>query len=698
MQKSLIIVESPAKIKTLKNFLGNNYEVLASMGHVRDLPKNKLGVLIDKDFEPEYIKMPERRDIIAKLKIAAENADIIYLASDPDREGEAIAWHLQEILKASNAKRITFNEITKSAVIESLKNPTTINMDLINAQQARRILDRLVGYKLSPLLWSKIQKKLSAGRVQSVAVRLVCDREKEIDAFISEEYWDIKANLKTNKYKTEFEATLISHKKEKLALKTKDETDKIISDLNNAKYIVTNVEKSVKQRRPALPFVTSSLQQEAARKLGFTSKKTMSIAQQLYEGVELENGATGLITYMRTDSTRISEEAQKEVKGYILDNYGDKYIIQYKQKNKGGAQDAHEAIRPTSILRTPKEIKEFLMPEQYKLYKLIWQRFLAAMMAPAKYNITTALIDANEYQFRSTGSTLVFEGFTKVYTEGKDDNNAEDSDMPPLPNMSVDEILNLLGIKGNQHFTQPPARYTEATLVKALETNGIGRPSTYSTIISTIQDRKYTEIKEKKFYPTKLGVLVTDKLSEYIPLVMDIKFTADVEKKLDIVEEGKLNWVDLLRSIYKPFEKQLTKAKENMEKVKIEPTLIDEACPTCGKPLCIRNGRYGEFIGCSDYPKCTFIRTIQKTIDIKCPKCKDGNVIEKMSKRRKIFYGCDKYPKCDFVSWYKPTNLICPECNSLLGEWKAGGKLTGYKCTNNDCKYKEYLKKKEQGE
>ena len=696
MPKSLIIVESPAKTKTLKNFLGNSYIIEASMGHVRDLPKSKLGVNIEENFQPQYSKLAERKDVITRLKTAAKKVNTVYLASDPDREGEAIAWHLKELLKLDNVKRITFNEITKSAVTESLSHPKDINMDLVNAQQARRVLDRLVGYKLSPLLWSKIKKNLSAGRVQSVAVRLICDRERQILAFIPVEYWDIKAELKPLNKDQSFEAQLVTINGKKAELSSEKETSSVLNQLNGAIYDISSIKNTVKKRNPALPFVTSTLEQEASRKLGFSTRKTMSIAQQLYEGIELgQDGHIGLITYMRTDSTRISKEAQDEVKSYIKENYGDKFLAVYKQKNNTSAQDAHEAIRPTSITRIPQNISKYMTNDQSKLYKLIWQRFLASMMAPAEYNVMTVEIMANDCKFRATGSTIKFEGFTKVYTEGKDDTIKEDEDMPPLPLMKEGDRLNLIKLIPKQHFTEPPARYTEATLVKSLESNGIGRPSTYHAIISTILDRKYVELNEKKFIPTDLGFIVNDKLIEHFPIIMDIKFTADVEKELDMVGEGKLEWTALLKKLYDPFEEQLNKAKAEMIKVPMEPTISDQVCPNCGKPMYVRESRFGEFLGCSDYPECKTTMPLAKKIDIKCPNCSDGNIIEKKSKKSKIFYGCDKYPDCTFVSWDRPTDKKCPECGNLLGEWRYGGKLVGYRCTSLDCKYQKYRSKKQ---
>lgn len=692
MPKSLIIVESPAKTKTLKNFLGSDYVIEASMGHVRDLPKNRLGVKIDDGFQPQYVSIPERRDILKKLKEAAGKVDVVFLASDPDREGEAIAWHVRECLKLKNSRRIQFNEITKSAVLDALANSHDIDMRLVNAQQARRVLDRLVGYKLSPLLWRKIKKNLSAGRVQSVAVRLICDREREITAFVPVEYWHIIASLTPKPKEHVFEAKLILDAGEKLEIHNQQESDALLKALEGAEYRVAKVKKSEKRRNPAPPFITSTLQQEASRKLGFTARRTMMFAQRLYEGIDLGGeGSVGLITYMRTDSTRVAKEAQDAARDYIKANYGPDYVpAQARQVTRKGAQDAHEAIRPTHIDRHPDQIKQYLSPEQYKLYRLIWQRFVASQMAPAVYDVVTIDIAANRFTFRATGSTVKFPGFIKVYTEGKDEEKiTADEDMPPLPEMSEGEVLDLRKLVPEQHFTEPPPRYTEATLVRTLEEKGIGRPSTYASIISTIQDRKYVELKEKKFHPAELGFIVTDQLVKHFPEIMDISFTAGVETRLDNVEEGELDWVQLLRDFYGPFEKELEAAVEQMEKVKVEPKVSDQVCPNCGKPMLIREGRFGEFLGCSGYPECKTTMPITKKVDVKCPVCGEGDVAEKRSRKGKIFYGCTRYPECTFTTWDKPISRHCPKCNGLLGERRFKGRLTGYRCTNKECDYQE---------
>lgn len=693
MAKSLIIVESPAKTKTLKNFLGSNYTVEASMGHVRDLPKSRLGVDIEHNFNPQYVSIPERRDVIKKLKEAAKKADVVYLASDPDREGEAIAWHLQEVLKLDDkARRIQFNEITKSAVEEGLRNAHSVNIDLVNAQQARRVLDRLVGYKLSPLLWRKVKKNLSAGRVQSVAVRLICDREREIMAFVPVEYWSITATLTPKPKEHLFQAKLIQRAGEKIEIHNQQEADAILKALEGAEYKVANIRKNEKRRNPSAPFITSTLQQEASRKLGFSARRTMMVAQQLYEGIELGGeGSVGLITYMRTDSTRVAKEAQDEAREYITATYGPSYIPEKpRQVARKGAQDAHEAIRPTSVLRHPDEIKKYLNNDQNRLYKLIWQRFVASQMAPAVFDVVSVDISAVDLMFRATGSTVKFQGFMKVYTEGKDDDKVvADEEQPPLPEMTEGEVLDLRKLDPEQHFTEPPPRYTEATLVRALEEKGIGRPSTYATIISTIQDRKYVELIEKKFRPTELGFIVTDQLVKHFPEIMSVEFTAEIENKLDTVEEGELNWVQLLSEFYGPFEQDLEKAQEQMERVKIEPKESDQVCPNCGRKMLIREGRFGEFLGCAGYPECKTTMPITKKVEVACPKCGEGEILEKKSRKGKIFYGCSRYPDCDFVSWDKPVDKRCPECNSLLGERRFRGRLIGYRCTNPECNYQQ---------
>jgi DNA topoisomerase-1 len=697
MSKKLIIVESPAKTKTLKGFLGSDYQIEASMGHVRDLPENKLAIDIEKDFAPTYVVIPERKDIVAKLKTAAKSASDVYLASDPDREGEAISWHLMEALGLKEPKRIQFNEITKTAVQAALNNPRTIDMARVNAQQARRELDRIVGYKISPLLWRKVKKGLSAGRVQSVAVRLITDREREIEAFKPVEYWSITATLTPDVPKNKFDAALIEKDGKKIEVGNAETSDQVLRDLDGATYSVKSVKRGEKKRNPSPPFITSTLQQEASRKLGFSAKRTMMAAQQLYEGVEIKGeGHVGLITYMRTDSTRIADEAQQAAREFISSTYGAQYVpAQAKQYKKGGAaQDAHEAIRPTSVLRQPDEIAALVTSDQARLYKLIWQRFVASQMSPAVFDVVTVEISARNYTFRATGSTQKFDGFLRVYSEGKDDpNKIEDEERQPLPPLTAEQILNLLALTPKQHFTEPPPRYTEATLVKALEENGIGRPSTYAAIISTIQDRKYVDLAEKKFRPTELGVTVNDLLVKHFPTILNVEFTAGMETELDEVEEGGADWVAMMRKFYDPFAETLAKAGEEMEAVKIAPKLADKECPNCGKPMVYRSSRFGEFIGCSDYPTCkTILRPEAAKVEVPCPKC-GGEVVQKRSKKGTIFYGCNNYPQCDFVAWGKPIGRECPQCGSPLVENTfRGGRVIGIKCHSAECDFKEPLK------
>ncbi|MDO8588245.1 MAG: type I DNA topoisomerase [Armatimonadota bacterium] len=701
MARSLIIVESPAKTKTLKSILGADYRIEASMGHVRDLPKSALGVEVEHDFAPKYVAIPERKEILKKLKAAAEQADVVYLASDPDREGEAIAWHLEQALELKSAKRIQFNEITRTAVLRSLEEPRTVNMDLVNAQQGRRVLDRLVGYKLSPLLWRKVKRNLSAGRVQSVAVRMICDREREILAFVPEEYWNITAKLTPLDRLDPFEARLIQKNGEKAGLHNQEEADNVLSDLKNAEYSVKKIARREQRRNAAAPFITSTLQQEASRKLGFSARRTMTVAQQLYEGLDMgEEGTSGLITYMRTDSTRVAAEAVDEARKFIETTYGRDYLPDnpniYKKK---GAQDAHEAIRPTSVMRRPEMVSKYLDATQLKLYRLIWQRFLASQMKPAVFDVVTIDVAAAGCLFRATGSTAKFPGFMAVYSEGKDDQKLADEERPPLPVVSEGETLRLIQITPEQKFTEPPPRYTEATLVKTLEENGIGRPSTYATIISTIQDRGYVVLEEKKFSPTELGLAVTDLLVSGFPDIMDVKFTATIETKLDSIEEGRLDWVKLLADFYPPFEQSLGKAMEQMERVRIAPKETDEVCPNCGRKMVIRESRFGQFLGCSGYPECKTTMKMSKKLNVKCPVCKEGEVVEKQSRKGRIFYGCDRYPECSFVSWDKPTDKQCPTCGSVLSERRWKNRPIGLKCISPDCDYQEsYSRKKDETE
>jgi DNA topoisomerase-1 len=695
MAKSLIIVESPAKTRTLKGFLGSEYQVEASMGHVRDLPESKMSVDIEHDFAPSYRIIPERKDIIERLRKASKSADSIYLASDPDREGEAISWHLAQALDLSNAKRIQFNEITRDAVRQALASPRDIDMNRVNAQQARRVLDRLVGYEISPLLWRKVKKGLSAGRVQSVAVRLIVDREREIDAFNPVEYWSLTAELTPDTKKNKFDAALQGRAGKKLELKDKTQTDAVVADLNGATYRVTSVKRTEKKRNPAPPFITSTLQQEASRKLGFNARRTMRAAQDLYEGVELpDRGHVGLITYMRTDSTRIAAEAQQAAHQFIVATYGQEYAASRQFKKSKDAQDAHEAIRPTDVTNNPDDVAPYLSADQAKLYRLIWQRFVASQMASAVFDVVTVDIAAGDgYNFRATGSTVRFQGFLKIYSEGKDEAKVEDEDRPPLPTLEANQILQLLALTPKQHFTEPPPRYTEATLVKALEEKGIGRPSTYAAIISTIQERSYVDLKEKRFIPTALGTSVTDLLVKHFPDILDIAFTADMESKLDHVAEGDEDWVGMMRHFYGPFHTQVEKAGSEMERVKIEPQMADRICPNCGRPMVVRSSRYGTFIGCSGYPECkTILQPEADKVEVPCMKC-GGELAQRKSRKGLVFYGCKNYPKCDFVAWGKPVGRTCPKCGiQPLIENSFRGRVSGVKCNNRECGYKESAK------
>lgn len=685
MADSLVIVESPAKAKTIGKYLGNKFIVKASMGHIRDLPKSQIGVEVENDFLPKYITIRGKGSVLKELKDASKKVKNIYLAADPDREGEAIAWHLAHYLDVdgSAACRVVFNEITKQAVKDAFKAPRKINMDLVNAQQARRILDRLVGYKISPLLWKKVKKGLSAGRVQSVSVKMIIDRENEIKAFIPEEYWTITARLLSGK--SEFEAKFYGINGEKRELHQEQEVLDILASLKKAKFLVKEVKEKERQRHPAPPFTTSSLQQEAARKLNFRASKTMSIAQQLYEGIDLgKEGTVGLITYMRTDSTRISPIAQEEAKQYILDKFGDKFVPDTPRnftKKSANAQDAHEGVRPTSVLLDPGQVKPFVSRDQHRLYKLIWERFLASQMASAVLDTVTAEIEAGAAQFRATGSTVKFHGFMKVYVEGNDDGTTEEDRL--LPPLKANDKLKEKEIEPKQHFTQPPPRYTEARLVKTLEERGIGRPSTYAPTLETIQRRGYVALEEKKFVPTELGELVIQLMEEFFPEILDVEFTAHMEENLDYVEEGKEDWVKVLDAFYQSFEKRLEVAEEEMKEIEIQDEVSDELCEKCGKPLVYKMGRFGKFLACSGFPDCRNTKPIVKDTGVVCPSCREGKVVERRSKKGRIFYGCNHYPECDFVSWDKPVDKPCPICSSLLVE-KRSKNGVNLQCTNCD--------------
>lgn len=748
--RSLLIVESPTKVKTLSKFLGKEFAIKASIGHVKDLPKNELGVDIENNFKPTYVVIEGKERVLRELKKAAKNADRVFLAPDPDREGEAIAWHIAEELNGDSEKilRVEFNEITERAVSEALKNPRRLNINLFNAQQARRVLDRLVGYKLSPLLWQKVKRGLSAGRVQSVALRLVVEREREIQAFKPVEYWSITATLEGEEPPS-FEAKLQQIDRKKAEIGDESEAKRIVGDLEDKIFVIKKVETKKKSRSPAPPFITSTLQQEASRKLKFTAKKTMLIAQQLYEGVELGlEGSVGLITYMRTDSVRVATESQEEARSFIIKQFGDEYIPPKPPvyKSKKTAQEAHEAIRPTSVFRTPESIKPYLGRDQYRLYTLIWNRFIASQMKPAQVEQTTMDIETGRYIFRATGTIIRFPGFMSLYIEGVDDSAEEDERKLPL--LKEGDALKVLSIVPRQHFTQPPPRYTEATLVKELEAKGIGRPSTYATILSTIQERKYVEKVESRFRPTELGVLVNDLLVERFSDVMDYNFTAKMEDNLDKVESGRFKWFDIVLDFYKPFDRDLSEAMKSLGRIKPADIPTDEVCEKCGKPMVIKWGRHGRFIACSGFPQCknkkplkvqnieekTQNIEIQQTDEIceKCgsqmvlktgrfgkflscsryPECKstrpygvgikcpedDGEIVERRTKKGKVFYSCSNYPRCKFATWYKPIPRNCPKCiEGVLAE-KRTKKEEALVCLKKGCGYKEELESVTSGE
>jgi len=685
---SLVIVESPAKAKTIGKYLGSKYIVKASMGHVRDLPKSQIGVEIEDNFAPKYITIRGKGSVLKELKDARKKVKKVYLAADPDREGEAIAWHLAHALELdqSEACRVVFNEITKQAVKDAFKTPRQINMDLVHAQQARRILDRLVGYKISPLLWKKVKKGLSAGRVQSVSVKLIIDRENEISAFIPEEYWTITARL--NMGKSSFDAKFYSINGEKRELTSEAEVNEILQAIKGNSFVVSEVKERERLRHPSPPFTTSSLQQEAARKLNFRAAKTMSVAQQLYEGVDLgKEGTVGLITYMRTDSTRISQTAQEEAGEFIKGHYGDEYMPetprQYVKKN-ANAQDAHEAIRPTSIMRTPDEMKSFLSRDQFRLYKLVWERFVASQMTSAIMDTMTVDIKVGETMFRANGSKIRFPGFMKMYVEGNDDGTVEDDKF--LPPLTVGDSMQTEQIEPKQHFTQPPPRYTEARLVKTLEELGIGRPSTYAPTLETIQKRGYVAIEEKKFVPTELGELIIQLMEEFFPEILDVEFTAHMEEDLDHVGEGQQDWVKVLADFYESFEKRLLVAEEEMKEIEIEDEVSDEICEKCGRHFVYKMGRFGKFLACSGFPDCRNTRPIVKDTGVTCPKCHEGKLVERRSKKGRVFYGCDRYPECDNVMWDRPSAKPCPSCGSLMIEKrsKQGTKLICTSCDHNE--------------
>lgn len=689
MADNLVIVESPAKAKTIEKYLGKRYKVIASMGHVRDLPRSQMGVDTEDNYEPKYITIRGKGPVVKELKKHAKKAKKVFLASDPDREGEAIAWHLSKILELEDSKenRVVFNEITKDAVKDSFKHPRGIEMDLVDAQQARRILDRLVGYNISPVLWKKVKKGLSAGRVQSVALKLVIDRENEIRNFKPEEYWTIEGEFRYKKSK--FTAKFLHYKNKPYKLNKKEDVEKITAALDGDEFEITNVNKKEKTRNPANPFTTSTLQQEAARKLNFKARKTMMIAQQLYEGIDLKRqGTVGLITYMRTDSTRISDQAKSEAKNYIIDKYGNEYVSKRKASGKQGDQDAHEAIRPTSTLRTPEEMKSFLTRDQHRLYKLIWERFVASQMAPAILDTIALDVTQNDIKFRANGQTIKFKGFMTLYVETKDDKDSDKENK--LPKLEQGDKVTATQIEPAQHFTQPPPRYTEARLVKTLEELKIGRPSTYSPTIDTIQKRNYVKLESKRFMPTELGEIVYEQVKEYFPEIIDVEFTVNMETLLDKIAEGDMNWRKVVGDFYNSFKQDVERAEEEMEKIEIKDEPAGEDCEVCGSPMVIKMGRYGKFMACSNFPDCRNTKAIVKTIGVKCPTCKDGEVVERKSKKNRIFYGCSNYPECDFISWDKPVGRDCPKCNHYLVD-KKKGRSSQVTCSN--CDYKEEVQK-----
>ena len=683
-KKILVIVESPAKAKTIERHLGKNYVVRASMGHLRDLPKSQFGIDVEHNFSPKYINVRGKGELIRSLKKEAKDADKIYLASDPDREGEAIAWHLAFILGIDPKKdcRIVFHEITKPAIEEAVQHPRPIDMEQVDAQQARRMLDRIVGYKLSPLLWRKVRKGLSAGRVQSVTVRLICDREREIDSFQSEEYWTVEAKLK--KGKNSFTAEVTHAHGKKLSLHSQADTKTLTDDLAQQKFLVKEVKQSERRKKPAPPFTTSSLQQDAARKLGFTSGRTMMIAQQLYEGIVLgRQGATGLITYMRTDSTRISNLAVDEARGYISAEYGKEYIPMrpniYAMGKK--AQDAHEGIRPTSILRTPADVEHYLNREQLRLYTLIWQRFAASQMSAAVYDTISAQIAAGDYQLRAHGSKLKFRGYTAVYVGAEISKKEKDT---LLPELAAGDSLALSKLNPEQHFTEPPPRYNDASIVKTLEEMGIGRPSTYAPIIETIQKRGYVERREKQFHPTELGFIVTDMLEEYFKHIVDVKFTANLEGELDEVADGSLDKNDLLRNFYDPFEETLKKAESVIGEVDIPDEVTDIPCDKCGRMMVVKRGRFGKFLACPGFPDCRNAKPLLRDTGVSCPKC-GGKIVERKSRRGRSFFGCDNYPACDYTTWDEPQKETCKTCGAFMQKHRYRTGCAILYCSNEAC-------------
>ena len=688
MARYLVIVESPAKVKTIKKFLGSNYVVTASNGHVRDMPKSQMGIDIENDYEPKYITIRGKGEILAKLRKEVKKADKIYLATDPDREGEAISWHLSKALKLEDKKvyRISFNEITKNAVKASLKNPREIDMDLVDAQQARRVLDRIVGYKISPLLWAKVKRGLSAGRVQSVALRIIADREEEINAFIPEEYWSLEADLKVKGERKLLTAKFYGTEKNKMTISSREELDEIMKEVENAEYSVADIKKGERTKKAPVPFTTSTLQQEASKALNFATAKTMRIAQQLYEGVDIKgSGTVGLITYLRTDSTRISEEADATVREYIREGFGEEYVSDgdvKKSSDKKIIQDAHEAIRPTDVTRTPAAVKEFLSRDQFRLYQLVWKRFIASRMQPARYETTSVKIAAGQYRFTVAASKIVFEGFRSVYTEAgetKEENNVL------LKGLDMDSVLTKESLNSKQHFTQPPAHYTEATLVKTLEELGIGRPSTYAPTISTIIARRYVAKENKNLYLTEIGEVVNNIMKQSFPSIVDVNFTANMESLLDGVAEGKVRWKTIIENFYPDLEAAVEKAETELEQVKIEDEVTDVICEECGRNMVVKYGPHGKFLACPGFPDCRNTKPYLEKIGVPCPVCGKDVVIRKTKKGRR-YYGCEDNPECEFMSWQKPSTKKCPRCGKYMLE--KGNKLV---CSDEQCGYVENI-------
>ncbi|HEL0027419.1 TPA: type I DNA topoisomerase [Streptococcus equi subsp. zooepidemicus] len=685
-KKNLVIVESPAKAKTIEKYLGRQYKVVASVGHIRDLKKSSMSIDFDNHYEPQYINIRGKGPLINALKKEAKNAKKVYLASDPDREGEAISWHLSHILglDPDDNNRVVFNEITKDAVKEAFEGPRKIDMDLVDSQQARRVLDRIVGYSISPILWKKVKKGLSAGRVQSVALKLIIDREHEIKAFVPKEYWSIDGLFKKGTKK--FQASFYGLNGKKMKLNTNDDVKLVLSQLSSDDFMVSKVEKKERRRHAPLPYTTSSLQQDAANKINFRTRKTMMVAQQLYEGISLgPNGTQGLITYMRTDSTRISPVAQNDAAGFIVERFGSQYSKHGNRvKNATGAQDAHEAIRPSNVNHTPEAIAKFLDKDQLKLYTLIWNRFVASQMTAAVFDTVKVNLEQNSVLFVANGSQMKFDGYMAVY------NDSDKSKM--LPEMTEGEVVKKVTLTPEQHFTQPPARYSEASLIKTLEENGVGRPSTYAPTLDVIQRRYYVKLAAKRFEPTELGEIVNQLIVEFFPDIVDVKFTADMEDKLDQIEVGKEAWQNVIDQFYKPFVKELTKAETEIEKIQIKDEPAGFDCELCGHPMVVKLGRFGKFYACSNFPECHHTKAITKEIGVSCPACQQGQVIERKTKRNRIFYGCDRYPECDFTSWDLPVGRSCPKSGDYLVEKKIrGGKQVV--CSNEACDYKEEIVK-----